>query len=312
MKKLSIVITCLNEGENLDKTLKSIYSTADSNELDIIIVDDASDEMSTEYTDTDGITYLRNAQRLGVAYSRDLGQYSSTSDRVMMIDAHMRFYSEGWVDLVVDRLNNSPDTLFCSSCIPTFSMDDDLGVIPHRTYGAELVLNTGMSGLARELLEPSWKDKLEPHNKVPCVLGGCYVFNKSHYQKVRGLEGLVGWGGDEQYLSLKYWLSGGSCEVIPELEVAHLFRAEAPYTTDVFSLYFNKMFICATLMPDEIASTLMDLLPKDENFHYATSDFRRKLAQIVEYRNYYKSIFTCDFQSTCNLINMSCDKYVQL
>jgi len=303
LKCLSIVIPFLNDGESLVHTLENISETSKIQDLDIIVVDDHSNTLTFDETKKFNIRYMRNRERMGVAYSRDIGSHVTQSDNILFLDAHMRFKESGWVEKITSAINRSPNTLFCSTCIPMSSEHDDLSTISDRYYGATIELTTNQKGLAREIIEPKWITEHDS-DTIPCVLGACYAFNKAKYHSLRGLEGLKGWGGDEIYLSMKYWLSGGSCELLSDLEVGHLFRDKAPYKTDIPLLILNKIFICSVLFPENISSLLIDKLPRDPDFEEATMEFRRNLEQIIEYRKYYKEAMEEDFSSVCQLLNI--------
>lgn len=74
MNKLTVIIPFLNEGEELENTLRSIREHADG-EVDILVINDAS----TDGWDYGSVArkfraeYVVNERRMGVAASRDLG-----------------------------------------------------------------------------------------------------------------------------------------------------------------------------------------------------------------------------------------------
>ena len=74
MSKLTVIIPFLNEGEELENTLRSIREHSDG-EVDILVINDASTD-GWDYGDVARkyrAEYMMNKQRLGVAASRDLG-----------------------------------------------------------------------------------------------------------------------------------------------------------------------------------------------------------------------------------------------
>jgi glycosyltransferase involved in cell wall biosynthesis len=313
MKKISLIIPFLNEAEEVIDTLENLKSTCDLSLIDVIVVEDGSDSFRESDISRFGIRYVRNDVRLGVALSRDIGTYLAECDNAIIIDAHMRFLDDSWVDMVCSEVEENPTFLFCSSCVPLTSETSSVEFSSFPGYyGAALRFVSGMSGNATEIIEPKWNSAIpkSSSSRVQCVLGAFYAFNVREFQRLRGLEGLMSWGGDEQYISLKYWLSGGECRVLSDVRVGHIFREKAPYSSFLGHLYFNKMLICSTILPSDLSSALIDLLPNDSNKQWATCEFRRKAGQLFEYRRCYQSLFRRDFHEACNLIGIKVEANV--
>ena len=58
-KKLTIIIPTLNEGTEPVKTIESIHETVPDNLIDIIIIDDASDDMLTGLDKFSNVRYVK-------------------------------------------------------------------------------------------------------------------------------------------------------------------------------------------------------------------------------------------------------------
>lgn len=85
---------------------------------------------------------------------------------------------------------------------------------------------------------------------IPCVLGAGYAFSVDLWKKIHGLNGLIKYGLDEQFISLKVWLSGGKCQLIPNIELGHVYRDFAPYEMSALEFIYNKMLITSLIFPN--------------------------------------------------------------
>lgn len=306
MQKLSVIIPFLDEGNEVIPTLESLFSTTKGELVEVIIVNDGSKEDFEDKIRKFNVVYLKNPYRIGVAASRDVGVRASTSDIAVFFDAHMRFRNDGWAERILEEVSKDTHSIYCTTCASLKLDYLDINNPFTRGYGAGINLVTSQKGMSREILEPSWISVKKPETvyEVPCVLGATYGFHVPWYKRLRGLGGLKSWGSDEIYLSFKYWLAGGSCKLISDVEIGHIFRDKPPYLSNPAHLYFNKMFISFVLFPQEVTFSLIDKLPQDDAFEIAILLFRREVRQIIEYRKYYESLFVKKFSQVCELLNL--------
>lgn len=110
MKKLTVIIPFLNEGEEVQNTVESIM-THGGDQTEIILINDASTDgyhykgVAEDY----GACYIEHARRQGVAASRDEGVERCTTPYFLLLDGHMRFMmcyglhglSENWMIMTV-------------------------------------------------------------------------------------------------------------------------------------------------------------------------------------------------------------------
>ena len=113
-KKLTIIIPFLNEGKEVYNTVKSIRDHSNMNEVAIILINDASNDKFNyeEIANEFNTEYYTNPSRLGVAASRDLGVKLCKTPYFLLLDAHMRFYNNKWVDRIVSELNDNSKKYF--------------------------------------------------------------------------------------------------------------------------------------------------------------------------------------------------------
>lgn len=282
----------LNEKDEPRATIESIYQTADPNNFEIISIDDCSTEASPIPIRKE-IKHIRNKERIGVDGSRQIGINEAKTPYVFIIDAHMRF-PRGWYTSLIDCIKREPTTAWCTSCMQLGYNNMDLAKSTIEYAGATLLLvdkDATSNRPAREILEPKWippKDNME--YELPCILGANYFFSKEWLTHIRGLEGLKMWGTSEPFLSLKTWMAGGKCKITRKVRIGHKFRDSAPYATQVWSMVYNKIYLCKTILSEELGNKLIDFMPKDNNFKLAMTEIGKNTTIIAKQREYYKSI----------------------
>lgn len=295
MNELTVIIPFLNEGREIYETLLSIRSTADDR-VDILLVNDCSDDLIdyVKWTNLFDTTYIRNEYRMGVAESRNIGVRNIQTDYFLIIDGHMRFYDRHWVENLLLNLKRDKRAIYCCKCRP---LDVQGNQIPDiSSFGAFV-------GMDSQILLPQWirKNMHPTHNvvKIPCILGASYAGAKSYWEYLKGLEGLLVFGYDETYLSIKVWLEGGNCYLLKNIEIGHKFRNAPPYSLDQSKILFNKFLILETLFPDDYKESAYNILRKEAGtlFRDAQVIYLENLDKIGKLKAYYLSIQTREFDS---------------
>ena len=113
------------------------------------------------------------------------------------------------------------------------------------------------------------------------------------------------WGGSEPFISLKSWMAGGGVKILADVVIGHMFRDEAPYATETRYLIYNKLFMCHTLLPPDVAKSLIGELPGDKAVTEAYRLVQRNALSIFEERSYYERVFTRSFQEYCERFGVS-------
>ncbi|WP_286754170.1 MULTISPECIES: glycosyltransferase [Sphingobacterium] len=262
-KILSIIIPFLNEGIEVENTVRNILDFSD-NDVEIILINDASDDdydyqLVAEQTN---VTYIVNNDRMGVAASRDLGIEISQTPFFLLLDAHMRFYDHNWVKKIVNELTKDDKTLLCCQTRSLVKKNGQLVNLydTEISYGAYVDLEDKNS-----ILDAKWNyikdisNVTDNNMLIPCVLGAAYACRKKFWQNLKGLEGLMFYGCDEAFISMKVWLAGGNCKLLLDTVVGHIFRnneSPVPYNNDNKYFLYNKLLIIDTLLPEEIKGRL--------------------------------------------------------
>jgi glycosyltransferase involved in cell wall biosynthesis len=306
MSDLTVVIPFLNEREEIERTLRSLRDTSD--DVDVILVDDVSDPFPYEdVAKKYDAKYIRNEERIGVAGSRDLGVSLSKTPNVLIIDGHMRFKNDDWHKKIPDAISADPECAYCTVCLGLGYGRSEITDDTPKYAGGHIQFVTDMKGLSREILEPKWLPWQEGLSgrvyEIPCILGANYAFSVEFYKKIKGLEGLRMWGCDEVYLSMKAWQAGGSCKLLGNVEIGHIFRDSAPYVTGVENLFYNKLLLCRTILPDSIGINLAQRLPLTNDHIVAQQMVRKNVSEICNLKSYYNSIFTRGLDEVAKIVD---------
>jgi hypothetical protein len=123
-----------------------------------------------------------------------------------------------------------------------------------------------------------------------------YATSKAHWQHIGGLWGLMGYGCDEQLMSLKTWLSGGQCLLIKNWGVGHLYRKIAPYPKWSANKIYNYLLLIALFAPAEKRDAYFANYAKQHPNTYpaALALFEKRLPEIEAHKKHLESIFKRD------------------
>ncbi|MDX1315082.1 MAG: glycosyltransferase [Eudoraea sp.] len=324
MKKLTLVICALNEGDEPKKTIASIYEHTPMDEVDIILFDDGSEEkieLPRKYKD---VKLIRHGQRMGIPYCRDNGVELAETKYVGILNARMRF-TPGWYEKVIKHLEAEPKTLFCTTSVVLWDMDakqmreyakslpvdsdkqkaedhakrlegmknvDEIDEDKERKYGADLI---GWHEDSKTLMQVNWR---KPEDKdcyeIPCVLGANYFTTRKWWKHIKGEHGLIDYGSCEEFISLKTWAFGGKVKIIKDVEIGNIYRQFKTYSDNLDHTIWNKLFVAFTLLPWKKAYGYMHKIKQVPKFAKNYQTYRdmliRRMPYIIERRKEFEKL----------------------
>jgi glycosyltransferase involved in cell wall biosynthesis len=130
--RVAVIIPCFRDGELAAEALGSIH---EYEPVEIVIVDDASDDAATQSVlkllETRGVHVIRHERNLGLPAARGTGLAATTAPYVFPLDAD---------DLAVpyvlgpmaDRLDEDPNAAVCFGDYAEFGVADQLRAVPAR------------------------------------------------------------------------------------------------------------------------------------------------------------------------------------
>jgi GT2 family glycosyltransferase len=230
--ELTVVVPTHNEGANLRATVHALLATMPASG-DVIVVDDASDDGSTDFLASGGyggVRLIRARTRLGAPVARNTGAAASTADVLVFSDAHVT-PPMGWAQVLQAALE-PPGVAAVAPVISVAGLPDSRG------YG----LSWSDAALNVSWLRPKG-DRCYP---VPILPGGFMAVRRAAFDACGGFDpGLVRWGSEDQELSLHLWGLGYECLLAPQVDVAHVFRRHFPYPVDAETALHNKLRMAA-------------------------------------------------------------------
>ena len=282
MKPLTVIITAHNDSD-VNNTVASILATA-GEQSEILIVDDAS---ARPVVASDA-KIIRTQRRIGVGPARTLGAIHANGEYLLTVDAHMRF-TPGWYEAAMDRITKPENrkVLNCAMCLGLDETNMDVNNPRGRYYGATWNF-AGPDANAKgkqQVFECIWGKPVPDGAEIAACMGAAYFVHRRFFLTLMPLRFLRSWGGDEQALSLKYWLAGDGIRFMETVKIGHKFRTlknRVPFQIQQWETIYNKLFIIWTCLPDDLALVLQKRFPNGSDTMKAVqqlhSDWR-----LVEY-----------------------------
>lgn len=224
----SIIIPARNEGENVRRTLDSLFSVKTGYPFEVVVVNDGSEDECCEFVPNyEHASHIRLIQSPGVgaSRSRNLGASIARGEYLVFCDAHL-FFEDEWLDRLLPVLESGT----ADAINPGISD----AAYPH--------LFTGYGYSWIETLEPRWNMLRDQLFASPLLAGGCLAVRKEAFWDVGGFDsGFQIWGREDEEISLKLWLFGYKCYVLPEVRIRHVFRNAHPYRVTFDHIYYNTL-----------------------------------------------------------------------
>ena len=305
-KQLTVLIPFLNEGEEVVTTVKEVRRTA-GDKVGIVVVNDHSTDgfdYATQLRPYD-VTYIFNEENMGSAPSRDICVEHCVTPYFLFLDAHMRFYSNDWVDKIVALLEEDDRRIFCTQTKALKKDEEGLlkeveNQIP--AFGAYMPLLKGSF-----FPDIQWRTvEMHPNSEiedVAFVLGASYAGSVRYWKYLHGMRGLIKYGCEEQYISIKVWLEGGRVQVVKDVVVGLIYRDSSPYTHRPATFVFNHLWISELFFPQSLrCKCLAAALSRDKKAcKEAMGLMHMKRHELEEERKYYDSIFTNEISNVIEL-----------
>ena len=112
-----------------------------------------------------------------------------------------------------------------------------------------------------------------------------------------GTKGIVGPSVIEVFLSIKSYLAGGNCKLIKNIKFGYNFyESKNQIKIQNKDIYYNKIFLCNTILPIELSSIFLSLLPNNKEKEDAINLFKQNSKEIFRNRISYEEIFKVSFE----------------
>jgi len=234
---LTVIITSHNEGQELERTVRSVIENTPCL-AEVIVVDEASTDGSCNAVASERVRVIRHDERVGVAYSRDEASRAAHGDVLCYLDAHQRVSPH-----CLDRCAELALDLQAITC-PDIR---DFGFPRWRLYGVDFCLHP-----KRGYFTGRWRSwRLRRRVSTATALRAPpYMLPRSQYPKIAWSKSLRGWGASEASVGVKAFFSGTPILHVGGPLALHLFRGKFHYETTWDGLWRNHALIARICFDD--------------------------------------------------------------
>jgi len=238
-RKLSLIITAHNEGDEVLLTCEDALERAGC-QLEVIVVDDASTDGSCDHLPAP-VKVIRRSERVGVASSRNLGVLAATGEVLTFWDGHMRA-AAGTLDTLADAaMSEKDDAIFFPGMKPLY----------HPTR-EPLQLCRWKFDNGR--LHTVWTRSLTkaPFADTPGFVAPGWALTRRTWDRLGPWpDALRGWGSTEVCKSIQAWLCGVRVIAMRDAVVYHRFRGAIPYSVSHGEVMTNAWLVARILFDQE-------------------------------------------------------------
>jgi glycosyltransferase involved in cell wall biosynthesis len=223
---LSLIISSLDEGEELLETLRSVFAGSVV-PAETIVVDDGGTDGSCEALERlewRGLIRVHRIERSGISAARNVGAKLATGAHLAFLDAHCRLDSEclGQLD---SALVAHPEAILAPAICDFGSTVYGCGV---RLIDAQLRVRW---------LSPRGADAV--NSPVPIAPGGCLALSRAIFDRLGGFGAFRELGVEDVEFSLLAWRAGIDLLAVPSARLAHRFRPYPHYRLSTSSRAYN-------------------------------------------------------------------------
>jgi glycosyltransferase involved in cell wall biosynthesis len=216
-----------NEGENIKNTIESAFSVKTDCDFEIVVVDDDSQDECCSFLDDNKNEKIKKikTEGLGAANARNAGADHAEGDIFIFCDAHI-FFEDYWIERLIEPIQK--------------------GIADATNPGIADAANPKSIGFGytwNENLDPKWNIEREKNPyPVPLLAGGCLAISREAFEDIDGFErGFRVWGREDEEISLKLWLFGYKCYIVPDVTILHIFRPQAPFELKWDHINYNSL-----------------------------------------------------------------------
>ena len=191
---LSIIIVSFNTKDLLRETISSIYKTANKLSYEIIVVDNASSDGSTEMIETEfkEVTVIKNSQNTGFAKANNQGIKVSTGRYLLLLNSDT-ILKEGSVEKLAKFMDEHPQAAAVGPKVLNFdgSLQSKGFCFPSVLFTAIILLNIPKFISDKKLLRwfPQYYWEEDDVRQIDWISGCCMFLKREAVENIGGLSG---------------------------------------------------------------------------------------------------------------------------
>ncbi len=188
---LSIIIVNYKVKDLLDNCLQSIFSNSGNLDLDVIVVDNNSQDGSVEMIKKKypQVNLIASEENLGFAKANNLGFKQAKFDRILLLNPDMKLFSDTLENaLKWANMNPQADVIGCHL------VNKEGETIPHvrqfPSFGDQLTIVLKLPHLFPKILNKYLRKDFDysQASKVDSIRGAFFLVKREIYQKLKGLD----------------------------------------------------------------------------------------------------------------------------
>ncbi len=185
--KVSIVVLSYNKPEMLKKTLDSIIQRSYYSNLEVIVVDNASNKetisLLENYKTNPIVKVIYNKQNYGFAKGNNIGLKVSTGDYIVVLNNDV-IITPGWISRLIFHLSKNKKTAIVGPVTNNIGNEAKIDI----TYDAENA--SELEKKSREYTSKHWNQSLGVNN----LAAFCWIFSRKTYKEYGGFDERYGMG----------------------------------------------------------------------------------------------------------------------
>jgi glycosyltransferase involved in cell wall biosynthesis len=243
----SVIIPSHNEGDKLVDTVGCVLRNSGDPLLEIVVVDDGSDDGSPERVleraAAAPIRVLRG-QDLGVAHARNLGAKHARGDVLVFLDAHC-YVRPGWLRALAATLEQPSVGLVGPACASLMAGQGPFGC--------------GMTFTDRRLSVAWLPARATLPYAVPLVPGCGQAFRRDVFRRCGGYDsGMTRWGSEDHEICLRVHGLGLAVAIVPQSMIFHFFRQRHGYRVEAAEVLHNLLRMAFVHLSDARFAQVVD------------------------------------------------------
>lgn len=214
-KALTIIILNHNQRSDTLSCIQSMDELLEDDGVEIIVVDNGSEESEIPYFDNERIQLLKLERNLGVACGRNAGLRMASGEKIMFLDNDTIVNSKAIYGLM-DYMDKHPS---CGIIAPRLLYPDGRIQQSYKKYPGIVVKLSNIAGLKKQV-EEEITEVIHP-----CyVMGACQLFRASLIEQIGLQDENIFYGPEDADFCLRTVACGLTVDYVPWFSIIHNHR----------------------------------------------------------------------------------------
>lgn len=237
---VSIIIAVKNNGIDLYTTMESLKVSHTTLPYEVIIVDEGSIDgccaFLMNYRFERPIQCIKGEPGTS---ARNLGAAHARGDYLIFSGSHL-YYDDRWMERLLEPLMQGQ----ADAVSPVFEKSERSTAPADKEVG-------GIIGLLRRYPIQSADLNLD----IPWLSWECFAVRRNTFREMEGMvDGFVGKDVETAEFSMRLWLQGGTCRIVPDVTLMQVFRQNFPYDNSREMWGGDLMTLAGLHFDDELIS----------------------------------------------------------